>query len=102
MGAEEEKMKEIVITPKEKLIELISSITETPVEREVVIRLHHFSKKFINDVVSRSCLLAEHKQNNAISAEDIFYVVEKEFDYVFGDSDLLDIRNIPHPDHVDK
>lgn len=95
-------MKETIITPKEKLIEFISKYTATPVDREVLVRLHLFSKKFIGDVISRAALLAEHKGNGTITGNEIFHVVEKEFDYVFGDSDLCEKKNLPHQEHTEK
>lgn len=99
---ETEEMKETIITPKEKLLELIAKFTDTPVDREVLLRMHQFSKKFISDVISRASLLAEHRGSSSIGEEDIFHVVEKEFDYVFGDSELFNITRTPHPDHVEK
>lgn len=95
-------MKENAIVSKEKLHNLILLVTKTPVDRDVLLRLQQFSKKFISDIVTRSALLAEHRNASSISSDDIFYIVEKEFDYIFGDSELNDIRRPAHSEHIDR
>lgn len=95
-------MKDLVITPRDKLLDLIKETTDVPVDREVVLRLHQFSKKFISDILTRASHLTEHKNNKVITDKDIFFVVEKEFDYLFGESDLFYYKNLPDDEHVEK
>lgn len=94
--------KETIITPRDKLQNMISDVTKQPFDREVINRLQQFSRKFINDVMTRSALLAEHKNLNIITSEEIFHVVEKEFDYSFGDRDILNANKHPAVEHIDK
>ncbi|KRH93645.1 putative Histone-fold protein [Pseudoloma neurophilia] len=95
-------MKELIITPKEKLINLVKETTETPMDREVLLRLHQFSKKFITDILTRASNIAEHRNSNVITDKDIFFVVEKEFDFIFGESEISDVKNLPSNEHVEK
>merc|ERR1712025_371221 len=90
------------IVPKDKLLKLISDITPTGLDREVVGRLQQFSKKFISDILARASLLAEHKKSNRLEAEDIYHVVYKEFDYVFGDDVQISTKNLAKEEHVDR
>ncbi|ELQ76607.1 putative Histone-fold protein [Trachipleistophora hominis] len=96
------QFKETVITPRDKLQNLINDTTEQPFDREVINRMQQFSRKFINDVLTRSALLSEHKNIGAITSEEIFYVVEKEFDFCFGDREILNTQKTPAVEHIDK
>lgn len=94
--------KEITIVPKSKLQHVIKDITKLPFDREVITKLQQFSKKFVSDVVTRSAFISEHKNTNVITSNEIFYIVEKEFDYCFGDREILKSEKTPAAEHTEK
>ncbi|EIJ89400.1 hypothetical protein NEPAR06_2270 [Nematocida parisii] len=73
------------LIPAAKLMAHLSLIDkEERIDKETITILSQFTEKYINDILTRSALLAKHKGNQVVTAEEIKFVLEKEFDYFIG------------------
>lgn len=87
---------------KEKLLNLFKQITPQNPDKEVITNLQLFSEKFINDILTRSIFISKHRGSSCVEQIDVQYILEKEFDMCFGDRELLNKRNLPSSEHIDK
>jgi len=84
--------------PQEKLVKL----TNKRIDTEAVRNIQTFTEKIITDIINRSALLARHNNNTVIGAKEISIIIEKDFDYSFGQRALLGEKNLPSSEHVDR
>jgi histone H3/H4 len=73
------------LIPGKKMQDLLSLVSqEEKMDKEVLQLLSQFSEKFINDLINRASQLAKHKGRTLVAEEDIKFVLETEFGYLFG------------------
>ncbi|OAG29645.1 transcription initiation factor TFIID subunit 12 [Nematocida displodere] len=65
-----------------RLQALLSCIDkEEKLDKEAAQIISQFTEKYISDILCRAALITKHKGNQAISGDDIKFVLETEFDY---------------------
>lgn len=52
---------------------------EEKIDKETAVILSQFTEKYINDILTRAALLAKHKGSQLVTAEEVKFVLEKEF-----------------------
>ena len=73
------------LIPSKKMQALLSLLSpEEKMDKDVHQLLSQFSEKFINDLINRASLLAKHKGRSTVMEDDVRFVLETEFDYLFG------------------
>ncbi|KAG0437312.1 Transcription initiation factor TFIID subunit 12 [Dictyocoela muelleri] len=87
---------------RDKIVEFIKRITTQNVDKEVINNLQLFSEKFVGDILNRAILIAKHRNSNFVEQIDVQHILEREFDMCFGDRELLNKRNMPSSEHIDK
>lgn len=84
--------------PPEKLIRTAGR----KMEFDVVKNIQGFSEKILTDVINRAALLARHVDSEVIDVSEIAIVIEKDFDYSFGMRSILNERNTPANEHIER
>lgn len=77
-------------------------MTNKKMDKEVIKSTQLLTEKFLLDIISRSSILCKHKGKDVIDTEDLAFVVEKDFDYSFGIREILNMKNLPTNEHVER
>ncbi|KAF7684338.1 Transcription initiation factor TFIID subunit 12 [Astathelohania contejeani] len=85
--------------PKTKLKKLNPSYR---IDQDVLAILQQFSEKFIGDIINRTHLITKHRGADTMTADDIMFTIEKEFDYSFGNRSIITQKKPPTIEHVEK
>ncbi|TBU08905.1 putative subunit A of transcription initiation factor TFIID [Hamiltosporidium magnivora] len=89
--------------PKQKILSLNSLIkVNNKIDQDVLNNLQQFSEKFVSDILNRTYLVTKHRQSDVITSNDIMFVVEKEFDYSFGQRTHFPYNSVPSTEHTDR
>lgn len=95
-------MEEKAVVPRKKLVENLQKISAEKIDSEVINLLQKFSEKMVTDIVNRACLISKHKGQEFLNAEDVLFIVEKDFDYSFGRKRVDRSVKLPTEDHNTK
>lgn len=70
------------LIPSQKLLETLSLIDkEEKIDKEAILLVSQFAEKYINDILSRSSNITKHRGAKTISAKDVKFIMELEFNY---------------------
>lgn len=88
--------------PKSKLSSFTNTINNEKMTGDVSMSIQNLSEKFVSDIINRTVLFTKHRESEEITAEDIYFTAEKEFDYAFGLRQIRQTKNKPLEEHKEK
>jgi hypothetical protein len=80
--------------------ERLMRLTEKKMDKDVVKNIQTFTDKILNDILNRAALLSRHIESDTVGAEEISIVIEKNFDYSFGQRILFPSSHLPTDKHT--
>ncbi|KAI5172006.1 hypothetical protein NEFER03_1251 [Nematocida sp. LUAm3] len=70
------------LIPNAKIVSLLGLIDkEEKIDKDATLMISQFMEKYISDILSRSAIIAKHKEKKLITEDEIQFILEKEFDY---------------------
>lgn len=70
------------LIPLQKLMGTLALIDkEEKIDKETGAMVSQFTEKYINDILTRTSNITKHKESQVISAEDVKFILELEFNY---------------------
>lgn len=88
--------------PKSKLSAFVSTLGNEKITSDVSTSMQNLAEKFVSDIINRTILFTKHRGSEEITSEDIFFTVEKEFDFAFGVHQIRQTKNKPAEEHKEK
>ena len=86
------------LLPADKLLK----IAKKRIDNETISGIQKFAEKIIQDIITRSTLLAKHAGTDIIDTAEICNVIEKNFDNTFGIKGIIPESNLPLDTHIEK
>jgi hypothetical protein len=80
----------------------LQKLSKTKIDPDVVKSMQGYAEKVITDLINRSSLLARHANKEIIDADELMIIVEKDFDYSFGNRSTMEEPNLPTDEHIEK